>query len=32
MKLGKKIVSLMMVLAMIAATIFSVNISNAAAN
>ncbi|WP_288589160.1 glycoside hydrolase family 3 protein [uncultured Thomasclavelia sp.] len=31
MKLGKKIVSLMMVLAMIAATIFSVNISNAAA-
>ena len=31
MKLGKKIVSLMMVLAMIAATIFSVNISNAVA-
>ena len=31
MKLGKKIVSLMMVLAMLAATIFSVNISNAAA-
>ena len=31
MKLRKKIVSLMMVLAMIAATIFSVNISNAVA-
>ena len=31
MKLGKKIVSLMIVLVMIATTIFSVNISNAAA-